>query len=110
MGSAPLDHAVVTNSGAPATFGTQSLRMSNGQASGCFHDQTFSKPLVNEAGETSAGKGGMSRGVRQNFFEAQWEFASTVPGAEQPGLYVVASPGRAAATPHDTTKAGGSLC
>lgn len=93
-GGPGYDHAVVTNSGAPASFGTQSLRMSNAVVSGAFADQTFSKPLVNEAGETSAANGGMSRGVRQNFFEAQWDFASTVPNAEQPGLYVVASPDR----------------
>lgn len=93
-GGPGYDHAVVNNSGAPATFGTQSLRMSNAVVSGAFGDQTFSKPLVNEAGETTAANGGISGGVRQNFFEAQWEFASTVPNAEQPGLYVVASPDR----------------
>jgi hypothetical protein len=93
-GGPGYDHAVVTNSGAPASFGTQSLRMSNAVTSGGFADQTFSKPLVNEAGETSAENGGKSGGVRQNFFEAQWDFASTVPGAEQPDLYVVASPDR----------------
>ena len=48
------DHKVVTNSGAPASFATQSLRMSNAVTSGCFGDQTFSKSLVNAAGETSA--------------------------------------------------------
>jgi hypothetical protein len=94
LGCAQLDHAVVNNSGAPTRFGTQSLRMSNATTSGCFHDHTISKPLVNEAGETSAQNGGMSGGVRQNYFESQWEFASTVPGAEQPGLSVVASPDR----------------
>jgi hypothetical protein len=94
QGCAQYDHAVVSNSGAPATFGTQSLRISNAVTSGCFGDHTFSKPLVNEAGETSAENGGLSRGVRQNYFEAEWQFASTVPGAEQPGLSVVASPDR----------------
>ncbi len=93
-GCAMYDHAVVINSGAPVTFATQSLRMSNAVTSGCFGDQTFSKSLVNEAGETSAEGGGMSGGIRQNYFEAQWAFASTVPGAEQPGLSVVASPDR----------------
>ncbi|HEX8422290.1 MAG TPA: right-handed parallel beta-helix repeat-containing protein, partial [Pyrinomonadaceae bacterium] len=93
QGCAQYDHAVVNNSGAPAAFGTQSLRMSNAVTSGCF-DGTFSKPLVNEAGETSAENSGQSRGIRQNYFEAQWQFASTVPGAEQPGLSVVASPDR----------------
>jgi hypothetical protein len=93
-GGPGYDHAVVSNSGAPASFGTQSLRMSNAVTSGAFGDQTFSKPLVNAAGETTAENGGISGGVRQNFFEAAWQFASTVPGAEQPGLSVVASPDR----------------
>ncbi len=93
-GCAVYDHAIVSNSGAPASFGTKSLRMSNAVTSGCFSDQTFSKSLANEAGETSAQNGGMSGGTRQNYFEAQWDFASTVPGAEQPGLSVVASPDR----------------
>jgi hypothetical protein len=94
QGGPGYDHAVVTNSGAPASFGTQSLRMSNAVVSGGFADQTFSKSLVHAAGETTADPGTTSGGVRQNFFEAQWDFVSAVPGAEQPGLYVVASPDR----------------
>ena len=35
-----------------------------------------------------------SGGVRQPYFEAQWDFASTVPGSQQVGLSVVASPDR----------------
>lgn len=93
-GCAVYDHEVVTNAGAPASFGAQSLRISNAVASGCFGDQTFSKSLVNEAGETSAVSDGMSGGTREAHFEAQWSFASTVPGAEQAGLSVVASPDR----------------
>lgn len=93
-GCAVYDHAVVANTVAPASFGTKSLRMSNAVTSGCFSDQTFSKSLVDEAGETSAVSDGLSGGVRQPTFEAQWDFASTVPGAEQPGLSVVASPDR----------------
>ncbi|HEV7904764.1 MAG TPA: thrombospondin type 3 repeat-containing protein [Pyrinomonadaceae bacterium] len=92
--SGSFDHAVVTNSGAPAAFGTQSLRISNAVTSGSFADQTFSKSLVHAAGETTADAGTTSGGVRQNYFEAEWQFASTVPGAEQPGLSVVASPDR----------------
>ena len=65
--------------------------MSNAVTSGCFGDQTFSKPLVDEAGETAAYVA-VPSGTRQNHFEAQWEFASAVPGAEQSGLSVVASP------------------
>ncbi len=94
-GCAVYDHAIVANGGgAPASFGAQSLRMSNAVTSGCFGDQTFSKSLVNEAGETTAQNGGMSGGIRQTHFEAQWDFASTVPGAQHPGLSVVASPDR----------------
>ena len=94
IGCAPYDHKIATNSYGYASFGTQSLRMSNAVTSGCFGDQTFSKSLVNEAGETSAVGDGMSGGTRQKQFDAQWDFASTVPGAEQPGLSVVASPDR----------------
>ncbi len=76
------------------TFGTKSLRISNAATSGCFTDQTYSKSLVDEAGEAAAVNGGFSGGTRQSHFEAAWDFASTVPGAEQPGLQVVASPDR----------------
>jgi hypothetical protein len=90
----PYDHLVAANTYGYATFGTKSLRMSNAVTSGSFGDQTFSKSLVDEAGETTATNGGVSGGTRQTSFEAQWDFASTVPGAEQPGLSVVASPDR----------------
>jgi hypothetical protein len=93
-GCAVYDHAVVANVSAPLSFGGQSLRMSNAVTSGCFGDQTFSKSLLNDAGETTATTGGLSGGVRQSHFEAQWDFASTVPTAEQVGLSVVASPDR----------------
>ncbi len=93
-GCAPYDHKVVTNTYGIDEFDEQSLRMSNAVTSGCFGDQTFSKPTLNEAGETTATSAGMSTGPRQPYFEAQWQFASTVPGAEQPGLSVVASPDR----------------
>lgn len=92
-GCATYDHAIASSLGVVG-FGTQSLRMSNAVTSGCFGDQTFSKPAVNEAGEPGALNNGMSGGVRQPEFEAEWDFASTVPGAEQPGLSVVASPDR----------------
>lgn len=68
--------------------------MSNAVTSGSFGDQTFSKPLAGEAGEPAALNAGMSGGTRQPFFSAEWSFWSTVPGAEQPGLSVVASPDR----------------
>lgn len=93
-GCAVYDHTIAANSYGYVSFGTKSLRMSNAVTSGCFGDQTFSKSLLNEAGETTASNNGMSGGTRQNYFEAQWDFASTVPGAEQSGLSVVASPDR----------------
>ncbi len=93
-GCAAYDHKVVVNAGAPASFAARSLRMSNAVTSGCFGDQTFSKPLVDEAGETGADGGALSGGARQATFEAQWDFATTVPAMEQAGLSVVASPDR----------------
>jgi hypothetical protein len=89
------DQGVVTNaSPAPTSFGTQSLRISNAVTSGSFGDQTFSRRLDNAAGETTADENGFSLGgVRQNHFEAQWQFAPAVSEA-QPGLSVVASPDR----------------
>jgi cytoskeletal protein CcmA (bactofilin family) len=96
-GCAVYDHEIVTNTYGYASFGTQSLRMSNAVVSGCFGDQTFSKPVTDEAGESIASdafNGGFSGGTRQTYFEAEWDFASTVPGTEQPGLSVVASPDR----------------
>jgi hypothetical protein len=89
------DQAVVTNvSPAPTSFGTQSLRISNAITSGSFGDQTFSRRLTNPAGETTADENGFSLGgARQNHFEAQWQFAPAVSGA-QAGLSIVASPDR----------------
>jgi hypothetical protein len=97
-GCAVYDHAIVDNSTAVGysypTFGAKSLRISSAVTSGCFSDQTFSKPVMNEAGETAAQNNGPSSGARQAHFEAQWDFASTVPGAQQVDQYVVASPDR----------------
>jgi len=100
-GCAVYDHQVVDNAVQPvtysyATFGLQSLRLSNAVTSGCFGDQTFSKRIDGAAGEPDA------EGVEfekvpeppKSHFEAQWDFASTVPDAEQPDLSVVASPDR----------------
>ncbi len=92
-GCAVYDHAVNSSLGTTG-FGSQSLRVSNAVTSGCFGDQTFSKSLVNEAGEANSINSGMSGGAKQKHFEASWDFASTVPGTEQPGLSVVASPDR----------------
>lgn len=97
----PYDHFVVVNALAiPAynypTFGTQSLRISNATTSGSFGDQTFSKRTTNHAGETTSDCSiwCVPGGTRQSHFEAEWDFASTTPGAAQPGLSVVASPDR----------------
>lgn len=96
-GCAVYDVAVVSNTYGYASFGTKSLRISNAVTSGCFGDHTFSKSLTDEAGESTSSdayNGGLSGGTRQPYFEAEWDFASTVPGAEQAGLSVVASPDR----------------
>lgn len=86
------DHQIVENTGI-TEFGARSLRISNAVTSGSFGDQTFSKSTANEAGETTAEGDGTS-GPLQPHFEAQWQFASTIPTAEQPGLSVTASPDR----------------
>jgi hypothetical protein len=94
-GCAVYDHQVVDSSAFGITaFGNKSLRMSNAVTSGCFGDQTFSKSLVDEAGETSAISDGLSGGTRRPYFKAQWDFASTTPNSLQSGLSVVASPDR----------------
>ena len=94
-GCAVYDHKIVDPTAyGNFVFGTRSLRMSNAVTSGCFSDQTFSKSLADEAGETSAISDGLSGGTRQSYFEAEWDFASTVPGGGQSGLSVVASPDR----------------
>lgn len=85
-----FDVAVVANSGAPASFGTQSLRISNAVTGGSFGDQTFSQRLTDEAGETSAYEAAPS-GTRQARFETEFEFSSTSP-TEQVGLAVTISP------------------
>lgn len=88
------DVAVVSNSYGYSSFGTKSLRISNAITCGSFNDQTFSKSLANESGETSASTSTYSGGTRQPYFESQWDFASAQPGSEQPGLSVVASADR----------------
>jgi hypothetical protein len=87
------DAAVVNNTYGYASFGTQSLRISDATTTGSFGDQTFSKSLANEAGETDALNDGMSGGTRQPHFEAQFDLASTLP-ALQAGMHVSVSPDR----------------
>ena len=92
----PYDHYVVDNSSypnAPTSFGTQSLRISNAMTSGSFGDHTFSVSTSNEAGESTSTNGGMSGGVRQNYYEFSVSFTSAT-GTYQPGLSVVLSPDR----------------
>lgn len=86
------DVEVVPNTLGIPGFGSKSLRISNAITCGSFNDQTFSRSLADEAGETTAISNGYSGGTRQAHYEAQWDFASTVPGSEQVGLSVVASP------------------
>jgi hypothetical protein len=87
----PYDVDVVANNSiAPAEFQTQSLRISNGITRGSFGDQTFSAPLLNEAGETNA-EPTATGGVRQSHFEAQFSLASFT-GALQAGLAMSVSP------------------
>ena len=89
----PYDQEVVTNTYGYPAFGCKSLRISNAVTSGSFGDQTFSYSTANEAGETVAENGGMSGGARQNHFEAQFDFASTM-STQQSGLFLSVSPDR----------------
>ena len=88
------DVEVITNTYGFASFGNYSLRISNAVTSGAFSDQTFSRELTDEAGESTARNDGQSGGVRQDYFEASWDFASTVTTTEQAGLQVTVSPDR----------------
>lgn len=92
-GCAVYDHEIVDGV-TTAGFGAKSLRISNAVTSGCFSDHTFSKSLAEAAGESTAQGGTQSSLPVHRSFESSWDFASTVPNAEQPGLSVVASPDR----------------
>jgi hypothetical protein len=90
-----IDQGIVANTYGYTSFGGQSWRMSNAYTDGAFGTWPFSPSLVNEAGETDAQNGfPYSDGSRQKHFEVQWDFASTVPGAEQPMLQISTSPDR----------------
>jgi hypothetical protein len=89
-----IDQEVVNNSSyGYSGLGRQSWRFSNAYADGAF-DWPYSPSLANEAGETTAQNLGFSGGVRQNHFEVQWNFASTVKNAEQSGLQMSMAPDR----------------
>lgn len=87
------DQGVVTNIYGYPTFGGQSFRISDAVTSGSFGDQTFSKSLVNECGETNAENGGNSGGVRQRHCEFGFDFASTL-STIQSGMHLSISPDR----------------
>jgi CARDB/Protein of unknown function (DUF642) len=76
------------------TLGSQSLRISNAITTGSFGDQTFAKPLTDAVGETDATDGSFSPGTLQRYFVMQFDIASTVPNARQPGLAISVSPDR----------------
>lgn len=91
-GCAIYDHEVDSSFGTTG-FDNQSLRISNAVTSGCFGDQTFSKSLTDEAGETSAQNGGLSGGTRQPSFTAEFDLASVL-ATLQPGMSFSVSPDR----------------
>jgi uncharacterized repeat protein (TIGR01451 family) len=78
------DQEVEQNVGAPAAFGSQSLRLSNRytEPTGEFFYQTYSKPAAPPAGETQTNRE----------YTAEFSFISKTPAAEQPGLNVSVSP------------------
>ena len=73
-----FDQGVVAG---PSISGSQSLRISDAVTSGSFGDQTFSKSLLNEAGESNALNNGYSGGVRKPHFEAQFDIEAIEPGS-----------------------------
>jgi len=87
------DQAVVNNTYGYPSFGNKSLRISDAYTTGSFGDQTFSKSLMNECGETNAENDGQSGGVRQRHCEFSFDFAST-KSTLQPGMHLSVSPDR----------------
>jgi hypothetical protein len=89
-GGERYDHMIDSNRTGFTSFGLKSLRMSNAVTSNCLHDQTFSAPVVQEAGETTAADARPSGG-RQPYFVFEVDFASTLPFTSQEGLNVAVS-------------------
>lgn len=87
------DVEVESNTYGFATFGGQTLRISDAVTSGAFGDQTFAKPLADAVGEADSTDGSFSRGTLQNHFETQFDIASTMP-TEQSGMHISVSPDR----------------
>jgi hypothetical protein len=85
------DHMVAPNTTRFESFGRQSLRISNAVTSNCLHDQTFSAPVIDEAGETKAYDAGVPRGVRERSFVFEFDLASTLPASPQECLQVIVS-------------------
>ncbi len=92
-GCALYDQFVSSSLGTPG-FGSQSLRISDAVTSGCFSDQVFAKPLTDAVGEKDSTASTFPTGNLQRHFEMQFDIASTVPDAQQPGLHVSVSPDR----------------
>jgi hypothetical protein len=84
------DHMIAPNRTRFASFGQQSLRISNAVTSQCLHDQTFSAPNIQEAGETTA-YDTRPTGGRQPYFVFEFDFASALPRTYQEGLVVAVS-------------------
>ncbi len=93
ISSGPYDQAVTANTYGYEKFSSQSFRISDAITSGSFGDQTFSKPLINSVGETSATAGSFPEGTRQSHFEMQFDIASTQQ-TQQPGMHITVSPDR----------------
>ena len=95
----PFDQEVSDNSTfpeAPVSFGAQSLRISDAVTSGSFGNQTFSKSVVDAAGEPGADAAGFPTGLSpyRSKFSASFDFASVTPSAEQSGMHLSVSPDR----------------
>ncbi len=88
-----FDAAVVANTYGIASFGVQTLRLSDAVTSGSFGDQTFAKPLVNAVGEADSTNGSFSAGALQRHFEMQFDVASAIPTL-QTGMHMSVSPDR----------------
>jgi len=93
-GCAVYDEGVANNTYGYSSFGGQSFRISDAVTSGWFGDQAFAKPLNNAVGEADSTSGSFSTGSLQRRFTMQFDIASTVPGAQQPGLHISISPDR----------------
>jgi hypothetical protein len=94
-GCAVYDEGVSDNTTfplAPASFGTQSFRISNAATSGCFGDQAFAPTLTPPAGESnSLDQNGIPVPSTLSHFESQFDVASTT-GGYQPGMAMSVSP------------------